>query len=258
MIKDQILAHRRFMTDALRREVDFSRTDQNRGVPAPKMQKTHDPRARLIRLAGPEEWAGQIGRIDLAAAIGGRKSRRHFSAQSLELTELAFLLWATQGVRKVLGRGTALRNVPSAGSRHSFETYLFIGNVAGVPPGLYRFLPFENQLVHIRDIEEMGHVLGQAAYGQKFVGTAAVTFAWACIPYRTEWRYGLTAHRVMLLDAGHVCQNLYLACEAIDAGTCAIGAYDQQAMDELIGLDGEEEFTLYLAPVGKRAATGEQ
>jgi nitroreductase len=54
-----------------------------------------------------------------------------------------------------------------------------------------------------------------------------------------------------VLDAGHVCQNLYLACEAIDAGTCAIAAYNQEELDELLGLDGENEFAIYLAPVGK-------
>ena len=66
-----------------------------------------------------------------------------------------------------------------------------------------------------------------------------------------EWRYDLAAHKVIALDAGHVCQNLYLACEAIDAGTCAIAAYDQEELDELLGLDGENEFAIYLAPVGK-------
>jgi nitroreductase len=62
-----------------------------------------------------------------------------------------------------------------------------------------------------------------------------------------EWRYGPAAHRVLPLDAGHVCQNLYLAAEAIGAGVCAVGAYDQQA------LDGDEGFALYLAPAGKMA-----
>ena len=65
-----------------------------------------------------------------------------------------------------------------------------------------------------------------------------------------EWRYGLAAHKVIALDAGHVCQNLYLACEAIGAGTCAIAAYNQNAMDRLLDVDGREEFTVYLAPVG--------
>jgi len=66
-----------------------------------------------------------------------------------------------------------------------------------------------------------------------------------------EWRYGLAAHKVIALDAGHVCQNLYLACEAIGTGTCAIAAYDQEELDEFLGLDGENEFAIYLAPVGK-------
>lgn len=64
-------------------------------------------------------------------------------------------------------------------------------------------------------------------------------------------RNGLASHKVIALDAGHVCQNLYLACEAVGAGACAIAAYDQDAMDELLGVDGRDEFTVYLAPVGK-------
>jgi SagB-type dehydrogenase family enzyme len=78
-----------------------------------------------------------------------------------------------------------------------------------------------------------------------------VAFIWSCIPYRSEWRYNVAAHKTMLLDAGHLCQNLYLACEAVGCGTCAIGAYNQEAIDEFLGLDGEEEFVVYLAPVGK-------
>ena len=60
----------------------------------------------------------------------------------------------------------------------------------------------------------------------------------------------------MHLDAGHVCQNLYLACEAIGAGTCAIAAYDQEAMDRFLRIDGRDEFAVYLAPVGKIRADG--
>jgi SagB-type dehydrogenase family enzyme len=66
-----------------------------------------------------------------------------------------------------------------------------------------------------------------------------------------EWRYNIAAHKVILLDAGHVCQNLYLACSAIGAGTCAIAAYNQSVMDQLLGVDGKDEFAIYLAPVGK-------
>jgi SagB-type dehydrogenase family enzyme len=93
--------------------------------------------------------------------------------------------------------------------------------------------------------------IATACFNQSFIGDSSVVFIWTSIPYRTEWRYDLAAHRVIAFDIGHVCQNLYLACEAIGAGTCGIGAYDQEQVDSLIGVDGENEFTLYLAPVGK-------
>jgi SagB-type dehydrogenase family enzyme len=66
-----------------------------------------------------------------------------------------------------------------------------------------------------------------------------------------EWRYAEASYKVIALDAGHVCQNLYLACEAAGCGTCAIAAYDQQYCDEVLGIDGQEEFTIYMAPVSK-------
>ena len=84
--------------------------------------------------------------------------------------------------------------------------------------------------------------------------TKAVGIQYAALPYRMEWRYGLAAHKVIALDAGHVCQNLYLACEAIGAGTCAVAAYHQQAMDRFVEVDGQDEFVVYLAPVGKKVS----
>jgi len=99
--------------------------------------------------------------------------------------------------------------------------------------------------------EGLARKLVEASLGQTFTGRAAVTFIWTAIPYRMEWRYEIAAHKVVAIDAGHVCQNLYLACEAIGAGTCAIAAYHQELMDRLLRVDGEDEFTIYLAPVGK-------
>ncbi|SMP52192.1 SagB/ThcOx family dehydrogenase [Desulfonatronum lacustre] len=252
MSDDRLRAHRLFLTDHLRKQTDFSRTAQNLGISPPPVQKPAPLEARKVTLSAPDQWPDAMGRTPLIQAIAQRESRRGYSGEELTLVELSFLLWATQGIRKMLGQGTALRTVPSAGARHSFETYLFINKIVDVAPGLYRYLPLDHALVHVRDVPDMESALARAAYGQKFVGRAAVTFVWACIPERMEWRYGLTAHRVILLDAGHVCQNLYLACEAVGAGTCAVAAYDQAEMDQLLGVDGEDEFAVYLAPVGKK------
>lgn len=163
---------------------------------------------------------------------------------------MSFLLWATQGVR-VKTEKVTFRTVPSAGSRHPFETYIYAINVEGLEEGIYRYLPLEHKLLLHRKGGNLNEAIVQAALGQTFVGESAAVFIWTAIPYRTEWRYGPAAHKVILLDAGHVCQNLYISCESIDAGTCAIAAYSQKLMDEFLGVDGVDEFVVYLAPVGK-------
>ena len=116
---------------------------------------------------------------------------------------------------------------------------------------MYRYLPLEAQLLFEFSEDRMAEKIVEATLSQTFVGKAGAVFIWTAIPYRMEWRYGLAAHKVILIDAGHVCQNLYLACEEISAGTCAIAAYHQDKMDRLLRVDGEDEFTIYLAPVGK-------
>lgn len=240
---------RYFLTDRIRDVVNFWTTEQSQGIRPPPPQKTLQPGSRVIPLPQRESWA--IPPCDLQTAIAGRESHRRFTVDPLSLDELAFLLWSTQGVRKELHEAAVLRTVPSAGCRHPFETYLAIARVDGLESGLYRYLPLDHALEHIRDIEHLPAQLTAATRGQSFTGRAAVTFIWSAVPARTEWRYAEASYKVIALDAGHVCQNLYLACEAIGAGTCAIAAYNQELVDGLLGVDGDEEFSIYIAPVGK-------
>ena len=250
MPESPIDRYRYFLKDTVRQTIDFSQTAQGRGLERPPLEKPFDPNAERIDLVPVGQW-NDTGRTDLESAIGNRKSRRSYSPEPLTLAELSFLLWATQGVRGQRQGGLTLRTVPSAGARHALETYLYAFCVDGLEPGLYRYLPLEHQLLFEFHVDGASEKFAQATLGQKFTGQGAVTFIWTTIPYRMEWRYDLAAHKVIAMDAGHVCQNLYLACEAIGAGTCAIAAYDQQLMDQLLKIDGEDEFTIYLAPVGK-------
>jgi SagB-type dehydrogenase family enzyme len=242
--------YRYFLKDTIRRKIDFSQTDQHRGMPPPPVEKPFSPGAEPIELPAPGQWKG-VQPIDLESAIGNRESRRRYRGQPLTLDELSFLLWATQGIRQRLDPGTALRTVPSAGARHALETYLCALNVADLAAGFYRYLPLEHRLLLEFQEEDVLQKLVDATLGQAWVAGAAVTFIWTTIPYRMEWRYDLAAHKVIAIDAGHVCQNLYLACEAIGAGTCAVAAYHQELMDHLLRIDGKDEFVVYLAPVGK-------
>ncbi|MCP4672720.1 MAG: SagB/ThcOx family dehydrogenase [Desulfobacula sp.] len=250
MNNESLKMYRYFLKDSIRKKIAFKFTDQNQGVPAPPIEKTYPDDSILINLPGLGDWT-HIPRKDITLAIGNRKSHRVYLNHSLSLEELAYLLWCTQGMRKKEFNGHAYRNVPSAGCRHALETYLAVFNVDNLDPGVYRYLPLSHQLVFEFKDDMLSEKMIIASLGQPYPGKSAVTFIWAAIPYRMEWRYGLAAHKVIALDAGHVCQNLYLACEAIDAGTCAIAAYDQEELDELMGLDGDEEFAVYLAPVGK-------
>jgi len=249
-------ANRQFLKDSVRQEIDFSRTGQSQRLPAPSLQKPCSPDAEQIELPDGQKALKELGRLPVGEAILNRESVRRYSTEPLTLRELTALLWATQGVREVLHPECALRTVPSAGARHAFETYLAVDRVESLIPGIYRYLPFDNRLVLRERGEHIGRRAAEACLGQRFVSTAAVTFFWTTIPARMEWRYDRAAHKVIAVDAGHVCQNLYLACESIDAGTCAIAAYDQQACDQLLGVDGVEEFTIYAAPVGKKLPEG--
>lgn len=240
---------RYFLTDRIREVVNFWTTAQSEGLQPPPVQKSVPPDSRIIQLPTKEKWS--IPPCDLQTAIANRESHRRFTDEPLSLDELAFLLWATQGVRKELHEAAVLRTVPSAGCRHPFETYLAVLMVDGLENGIYRYLPLDHSLFFVKAVDKLAGHLTAATRGQSFTGQSAVTFLWTAIPERTEWRYAEASYKVIALDAGHVCQNLYIACEAIGAGTCAIAAYEQTLVDVLLGVDGEEEFCVYIAPVGK-------
>jgi SagB-type dehydrogenase family enzyme len=258
MNKDLLRQYRYFLKDSIRKQIDFRLTDQNQGVPAPPIEKPTREGTTLIDLPRRDQWT-TIPCMDLSQAIGHRKSHRVYRSEPLSLEELAYLLWATQGLRGDVSHGHTFRTVPSAGCRHAIETYLSVLHTEELSPGIYRYLPLTHRLVLESAPPMLAEKMVRASLGQPYPGKAAVTFIWVAIPDRMEWRYGLAAHKVMALDAGHICQNLYLACETIGAGTCAIAAYDQEELDILLNLDGENEFAMYLAPVGKvktKAAPG--
>ena len=229
---------------------DFE-SDQDRGVPYPALENPVVDSEQVISLPKVNEntYSGQ----DLTKALINRKSIRKYSDETMTLGELSYLLYTTHGVKKVLNEGKAtLRTVPSGGARHPFETYIAVLNVEGLKQGIYHYHGLSHSLEFLMDVDDLSEKLSVATFGQVFAGLGNVTFIWSAVPYRSEWRYHISAHKTLLLDAGHICQNLYLACEAVGCGTVAIAAYDQHLMDKLVKLDGEEEFVVYLAPVGKR------
>jgi len=229
-------------------------TDAARALAPPPIQKAYPADAKRVDLVAPERFT--VGDVSAREVIGNRRSRREFSAASFSLEELSYLLWATQGIARIdrdgAGQVTAhYRTVPSGGARHPFESYVAVSRVTGLAPGLYRYLPVEHQLLLLREDADIHDRVMAACYGQTFIGQAAVTFIWSAVPYRTEWKYGVIAQKLIAIEAGHVCQNLYLAVESLRAGVCSSMGYSQARLDALLGLDGTEEFVVYLASAGK-------
>jgi SagB-type dehydrogenase family enzyme len=184
--------------------------------------------------------------------ITERVTVRQYSTQAISLAELSFLLWCTQGVKPNSPPNITRRTVPSAGSRHAFETYLLINRVEGLEPGLYRYLALSHQLIREEASAEINDQMTNACRNQHHVRDSAVTFVWAAVTERMTYRYVERGYRYLLLDAGHVCQNLYLAAWTIQCGVCAIAAYDDDELNTLLKLDGDQMFAIYVATLGKR------
>jgi len=228
-------------------------TDQQKGLPPPDPQVEVPEGAELIKLTHPGAFS--IGDFPVREAIENRISRRQYKDVSISFEALSYLLWATQGIREEIihprGMGiTTLRTVPSAGARHPFETRILVNRVRGLIQGLYHYVPIGHKIYMEKPGRDIAVLINNACFGQ-FITNCAAAFIWTTIPYRMEWRYGARrSPKLIAIDAGHICQNLYIAAESIQLGVCALGAYNQEKMDEVIGVDGEKEFVIYLATVG--------
>ena len=223
---------------------------QSQGVLQPPLELPLPDGAALIPLPAPDKL--DIPGADLRAMIEQRRSLRRYQEMPLSLDELSYLLWLTQGVQRITGRPATLRTVASAGARHAFETVLLVNRVSGLEHGLYRFVATQHALVRLDAPEDVTEQLTGATHQQEHVRQSAVTFLWVAVTERMSWRYVERSMRYLFLDAGHVCQNLYLAAESIGCGVCAVGAFEDANVNEVLGLDGVEQFVIYIGTVGKR------
>jgi SagB-type dehydrogenase family enzyme len=224
-------------------------SDQSRRVEVPPKQKPAPDDAVVIPL--PREGFDGLSVVRVTDALLNRRSRRRYAPTPISLDEFSFLLFATEGVQEDLPAASR-RPSPSAGGRHPFELYASVFRVDGMEAGLYRYLAFDHALCQLDSPRDLRAASDAALLGQGW--KCALTLFWTAIPYRTEWRYTVKSPKLIALDAGHSCQNLYLACEAVGCGACAIGAYDQNLCDGLLGVDGTDELTVYAAVVGKLQA----
>lgn len=235
-------------------------SDMSLGVPQPEFQKTIPENSLVINL--PEINSKTAPKADFFTCTSSRISRRQYSDEPMSLFDLSFLLWCTQGVKKVIGgyrkylKDGSGRNYlrPVAVAGNSYETYLSITNVEGLQNGIWRYLPLSHQIVFLKNVEDLKDRISDTftnpSQNQSYTAKAPVVFFWACTPYKGEWVCGAASHKNMLLELGYISHQLYLASEALGCGCCAIGGYYQEKADELIGVDGLDEFTVLCSSVG--------
>ena len=227
---------------------DDYETDQERKLPQPPLVKAAMT-DHAIPL--PTDFSKLSIDHDFLHVINSRRSQRIYTQEQMTLEELSYLLWCAQGVRSVRGKAYAtLRTVPSGGARHPFECYLALQHVENLQDGLYHYLPMKHEIEFLGGPENLKELITRSVCEQEWAAKANAVFYFSCVFYRAEWRYGVWAHAPILMDSGHVTENLYLAATSIGLGGCAIAAVDREIANEALGLDGQEETIFYAMPVG--------
>ena len=211
----------------------------------PEKYKTYPQAEKLVL---PVDWSLQESRI--LPLLQKRRSLRRYATDVVELPDLSFLLWSSQGITARMG-DHFLRTSPSAGALYPIETYLVINRVENLDAGLYHFDVRNFQLEKIS--AEIGiEKAARACLDQDFIRQANLVFFWTAVFRRSMVKYGERGFRYLFLDAGHICQNTLLAAEAIGCGGCPIAAFYDQEANRLLGVDGEHESVIYAASIGKR------
>jgi SagB-type dehydrogenase family enzyme len=208
----------------------------------PGRYKTY-PDAARVDLPDPHGYLG----MSLEEAIEARRSIRDYAAKSLPLEMLSRLLHAAQGITD---QRLGFRAAPSAGALYPIETYAVVHNVVGLEPGLYHYAVADHELEQLR-VENLRSKTVIAGIGQEMLGQAQVCFVLSAIFQRLRWKYRERTYRYALLEAGHIGQNLYLAATSMRLGACAVGAFLDDELNDLLGLDGQEEAALYMISVGR-------
>jgi SagB-type dehydrogenase family enzyme len=186
--------------------------------------------------------------LTLDQCLHQRKSIRRFADKPITKAQLSYLLWAVAGIQRSMG-DFHFRPAPSAGALYPIETYLIVHNVDGISKGLYHYAIRPHALEELR-LGDFRNDIVQATQGQRMHAFANIVIIWTAIFQRTKFRYHDRAYRFIYLDAGHIAQNLALTAVGLGLSSCQVGAYFDDEVNRILGVDGKEESAIYLSVVG--------
>ena len=210
----------------------------------PALYKVYNS-AKRITLPPPGDFQG----LSTEDAIKRRRSVRNYSNQPMTLEELSRLLYYTGGINTDHW-GSKLRSAPSAGALYPIEVYLVIHNVESLQPGLYHY-GVKDHVLELLRADDLRAAIVSHGLMQDFLGQANLVFVFTTIIQRLRWKYQERSYRYALLEAGHLGQNVYLAATSMGMGACAVGAFLDDDLNAMLGVDGQEEAAIYMLSVGK-------
>lgn len=235
------------------------------GAVASFIERHGKPPAHFHRVDGE----GRAFELPLTRRAGGvfdglanRKTTRAFdSAAALTLEELSVVLYEVFGCRGLAAIGEDVAAVkktsPSGGSLHPIEAYVLVRAVEGVEPGLYHYRTEDHALEPIEPLtaEEAERLAAEFTCGQTYFATAGALFVLAARFYRSFWKYRKhqRAYGVVLLDAGHLSQTLYLVAGELGLGAFVTAAINGANIDERLGLDPFSEGAVAVCGCGRPA-----
>lgn len=188
---------------------------------------------------------------DLRKAVVDRHSRREFLEKPVGKEDLARLLFWSGGLVRNQENNPhkSRRPYPSAGARYPLEIYLAV--LAGgeeIKSGLYHYNLIEHCLENLLEGDFRPDLM--AAIGQEMVEKAPLILMISAVFKRTQVKYKERGYRFVLMEAGHLGQNISLVSVALGLKCCAIGGFDDDICNRLLDLDDEEESVIYLFTIG--------
>lgn len=243
---DKLIKNNRNAIKPIWQDLRFSDTPRKQGKPKPLLYKQPKEDAVIVGLTN--EFPN-IKQKTLTECIKTRRSLRQYSNVPFSFEELSYVMWETSRVDRHTDSAT-FRTIPTGGATNAMESYVMINNVEGMKPGIYHYVQDKHILALIDEREDVQERTNKAL-SQQLRGAAMVLILTA-VPYRSEYKYSFTAHKMIAMEAGHSGQNASLVAENIDAGAVCLAAYNQKLLDELLQIDGEEEFATYAIPMGKK------
>jgi SagB-type dehydrogenase family enzyme len=213
----------------------------------PELYKAY-PGASVVALPPPTLDGGPPA----ARTISTRRSVRSFSTQPMTQDELSRILFLADGI-SADGFGNARRTAPSAGALYPIEIYPVVHNVAGLERGVYHYAYREHALELVRAADLRGDVV-EGGIGQEFLGQCGAVLFLTLILQRMRPKYQDRSYRYGLLEAGHIGENAYLAATELGLGVCGVGAFMDDQVNAMLGVDGVEEAAVFMVAVGHKAA----